>query len=1577
MRKWVAFVTLICFLLTATGVRAESVLLPAPGQMVGLSSAFQAPLLKGIKVDRENPFRLEFILDQGDSSASAEELRAESSRLIKYFLTSVTVPEKDLWVNLSPYERERIVPEAFGVTEMGRDVLAQDYLLKQVTASVIYPEGEIGRAFWARVYKAVYAKYGTTDIPLDTFNKVWIVPEKAVVYENQKAAYVIKSRLKVMLETDYFATQVSTSTPNPTIAPNEIAKNILREVVIPILENEINEGKNFAQLRQVYSALILAVWYKDKVRETVFGGAYVDQRKTGGVDIENRKEKEQIWAQYVEAFRKGSFNYIKDDLDPAAQQAVPRKYFSGGVGFSGIVDPLVYRTTRDRAKFDAGSSSHTMVVVKIDMAMIDGAQMNVDAGQTARPDKTENFFKKLIALESQPNRAYSLVNKALVAVLTAIYSKMVEKGLLTIDSLEARLMSASGGQAVKDAIENVLGLHYVKSVEQNEITIGTLEARLENVYLRHVVVNALGVHYLNMVEEGTMTIGALEARLEVDNRYGRQAVVHALGLLYSRMVKQGRAISLDVLRARINKEHDSAVERALVDVVLMFDEKMVEQGRMTLDMFENRWRAVEGNQSLQQALELLGKLYLRKLEQGQVSAEVMEAFLKREPNLDVVPQIIKGSGSLYLKMVVQGQTTKEALELRLMTEEDWKVRRAIMNGLVLIYLHLIEQGRWTKDGLESRLRTLGDSELRLANHEALIALYISLVEQEKLTIEALESEYKIEAVNVRCAIALTLGTLYLRRVEQGQMTMEAFEARAEKSANDSLIEPAFRNALNTLRIKLGKMAIVDMEALEKVEYDSEALRNIGNALTLLYIREVEQGRMTIGDLEFRLKSARMVVQCAIVNALGALCLRMVEQGQTGPEAIKQYEFWDRRGLLVLGNAYVLDWVSGLDVPSVEREDALLTDVVSALDEANKGSSEDRQISRDVFQREYLPLVGALEAFLPGQGAQYITASLKNNGGVPVVVRFLGSKQSFLRNGAAMQALRGVLERMRVEHEKISRKAFRVDMTTLFKVINTMAGFIDLGKGRRCVEILNALSEPMSVTDLAKHLEGLFMGELASYLEVPAEAVSAEAGQSLYMPYLSRIRDALLFIKGNTPEKYERFRALVAAMLQGRFWVFIEDTEQANEQGKLIAQHNKLVREALAGAGIDVERWLGRAGNSRMPEGAFLYHENSMQEYDPVADAGVVANYIVNTLNAELEPDQREALMQFLKQSGLAAVRDPRGLVSAIRVVGAAKKRDIVSAIAERTNLKMLLAIQSRLVSAENVQHNVPLLEMVTHLGERIATLQARMDNPEYQKDLGKQRRHFLVRPILRNPGHDLFIGDFTNCCLGMNSNQYPDAMMDRLIDEGLNVLEVIDEDTQKTMAAAWLYIATDGSLVIQNLEINADYERIEPLMNAVGSGMVEYARQFAQHIGARRFLIGQPGHGKYFGSGGFVENRYGKQEVDYGLDKIGGYLGGKYYLDSTGAAKAYLVPFDSSMAGAPAVGLIDEVGGIDLARDKLDLRLEGEGPGVKFDLDPAMIRQLQSSVGLAPIIVDISPLLVALPEFMGLSDNAPIAVPSP
>ena len=315
--------------------------LPTLGTRITPSPAFVPARITGIKVYPQEPFRLDFIVDAGQSGLADEALRAEGARLINYFLTALTIPARELWVNLSPYERERMIPDQLAATEMGRDLLSQDYVLKQLTASLIYPEEDLGREFWDQMYAQARALYGKTTIPINTFNKVWIIPETAVVHENGAVAFIADSHLKVMVDSDYqamMAGSVSLGQTPGAVAPPEagLQSALLRDLILPAIEREVNEGKNFARLRQIYHSMILATWYKRNLRESLLARAYADQNKVRGVDLEDPAGKEVIYQQYLAAFTKGVYDYIREDVDQDSGRLIVRKYFAGGIQAEGV-----------------------------------------------------------------------------------------------------------------------------------------------------------------------------------------------------------------------------------------------------------------------------------------------------------------------------------------------------------------------------------------------------------------------------------------------------------------------------------------------------------------------------------------------------------------------------------------------------------------------------------------------------------------------------------------------------------------------------------------------------------------------------------------------------------------------------------------------------------------------------------------------------------------------------------------------------------------------------------------------------------------------------------------------------------------------------------------------------------------------------------------------------------------------------------------------------------------------------------------------------------------------------------------
>ncbi|MGE0267316.1 MAG: isocitrate dehydrogenase kinase/phosphatase AceK regulatory subunit [Candidatus Omnitrophota bacterium] len=305
---------------------AQTSHLPVPGTLITPTENYTPALLTGIILNPEHPLRFDFMIKAGGDPYGRAEFQDESARLIKYFLASLTVPEDEMWVNLSPHEQNRMVAEGLGRTGMGRDLLSQDYLLKQLTASLLHPDQEPGRTFWSKALKETNAP--EMDIN-DFLHKIWIVPDNAVVYEHTQGAYVIQSHLTVMLEKDYL--DAARPTDESAVKDDQRLTGLIREHIIPEIEKEVNNGKTFAPLRQMYHAMILATWYKMTLKKSLLAQTYVNRNKIRGIDSADETLNAKIYEQYMKAFTVGVYNFIREDVDPVSHKVLPRQYFSGGL----------------------------------------------------------------------------------------------------------------------------------------------------------------------------------------------------------------------------------------------------------------------------------------------------------------------------------------------------------------------------------------------------------------------------------------------------------------------------------------------------------------------------------------------------------------------------------------------------------------------------------------------------------------------------------------------------------------------------------------------------------------------------------------------------------------------------------------------------------------------------------------------------------------------------------------------------------------------------------------------------------------------------------------------------------------------------------------------------------------------------------------------------------------------------------------------------------------------------------------------------------------------------------------------
>ena len=167
----------------------------------------------------------------------------------------------------------------------------------------------------------------TGEVPLELFSRIWIVPQDAVIYEKDNSVFLLNSHLKVMAEEQYQGGEFS---KDQTLVKDDVSR-VLQNTILPLIEHEVNHGESFVPLRQIFNSLILAVWYKNALKDSLLTQIYADKNTTTGVDVADTKVRENQYQEYMKVFQDGANQFIKEDYDPDSQSMITRQYITGGV----------------------------------------------------------------------------------------------------------------------------------------------------------------------------------------------------------------------------------------------------------------------------------------------------------------------------------------------------------------------------------------------------------------------------------------------------------------------------------------------------------------------------------------------------------------------------------------------------------------------------------------------------------------------------------------------------------------------------------------------------------------------------------------------------------------------------------------------------------------------------------------------------------------------------------------------------------------------------------------------------------------------------------------------------------------------------------------------------------------------------------------------------------------------------------------------------------------------------------------------------------------------------------------------
>lgn len=282
------------------------------------------------------------------------------------FFIGLTIPNDKFWVNLNPWEPDRIIEEDLDATDVGKIMLEADLQMKKDFCKYKDPcTSKIGETYWGLldekreelIKKCMQKHLGQIkdikNVQFQVATRHWIVPNSVDVYEGGNEVYIANSTLDIYSEPAYehstyeivnqdafFVSKACKDDfSEATKEYGRYAKELEEETILPLVVHVVNHGKNYSDLRCVYNSLALAQWYKEHTEYTtgIFSELVDSGNLTGFGSLDTWSSKE-IWERYVKSYEEGEYHCWKNTTSESGRYAITESKFyqGGGVDFETI-----------------------------------------------------------------------------------------------------------------------------------------------------------------------------------------------------------------------------------------------------------------------------------------------------------------------------------------------------------------------------------------------------------------------------------------------------------------------------------------------------------------------------------------------------------------------------------------------------------------------------------------------------------------------------------------------------------------------------------------------------------------------------------------------------------------------------------------------------------------------------------------------------------------------------------------------------------------------------------------------------------------------------------------------------------------------------------------------------------------------------------------------------------------------------------------------------------------------------------------------------------------------------------------
>lgn len=326
-----------------------------PGQLIHISEA--ATTTQG-----GTDYRFQYTLRTraAEPGQMVADLATSEAASLVYFLTGLSLSDDTFWVNLHPEEPERIATSSMCSTMIGRIMLEADLQMKKDFCRYENPcESEIGDTYWALLEEKreelviecmkEYPEIQSVDnVFFGAATRYWIVPGTISAYGDEHEIYIEEAILDIYSDpvSEYstydirfqptsLSSECEESLDEAAKEYGQYAMEVEKNLVLPLVVDEVNTGHQYVELRQVYLSLALAQWYKPHCDMCLFS-KFIDTAQADCLKAWKGRECSEIWREYSNSF--GDGGYYCEKTEERGTDEVRKIYRGGGVNFAKIGD---------------------------------------------------------------------------------------------------------------------------------------------------------------------------------------------------------------------------------------------------------------------------------------------------------------------------------------------------------------------------------------------------------------------------------------------------------------------------------------------------------------------------------------------------------------------------------------------------------------------------------------------------------------------------------------------------------------------------------------------------------------------------------------------------------------------------------------------------------------------------------------------------------------------------------------------------------------------------------------------------------------------------------------------------------------------------------------------------------------------------------------------------------------------------------------------------------------------------------------------------------------------------------------